>query len=44
VFLGLFCDFVTGMCHVLSGTGYSIARAQESRRAEKNDKAGESDC
>jgi hypothetical protein len=44
VFLGLFGDFVAGMRHILAGACYGVASTEESRRAEKNDKTGESDC
>ena len=44
VFLGLFGDFVAGMRHILAGACYGVASAEESRRAEKNDKTGERDC
>jgi hypothetical protein len=44
VFLRLFSDFLAGMRYILACACYGIASTEESRRAEKNDKTGESDC
>ena len=44
VFFGFFGDFVAGLRHILAGACYRIAGTEERRRAEKDDKTGESDC
>src|SRR6185437_3715373 len=44
VFFGLFGNLVSGRCDVLTGAVDGVARAQEARRSNKDNKAGENNC